>query len=80
MAKANWVSQRKNLQKAAKTRLSLDSNQAWSFPRRWMACDAVRPWQHVLNPLSGYLTLAQRLWHEAALAGGWNFGPEPEES
>jgi CDP-glucose 4,6-dehydratase len=37
---------------------------------------AVRPWQHVLGPLSGYLTLAQRLWDEPALAGGWNFGPE----
>lgn len=37
---------------------------------------AVRPWQHVLEPLAAYLTLAQRLWHEPALAGGYNFGPE----
>jgi CDP-glucose 4,6-dehydratase len=37
---------------------------------------AQRPWQHVLNPLSGYLTLAQRLWDDRGLAGGWNFGPE----
>lgn len=36
---------------------------------------AVRPWQHVLNPLSGYLLLAERLWHDLSLADGWNFGP-----
>lgn len=34
-----------------------------------------RPWQHVLNPLSGYLILAQHLWKSSNLAGGWNFGP-----
>jgi CDP-glucose 4,6-dehydratase len=36
---------------------------------------AVRPWQHVLEPLLGYLTLARRLWQEAPLAGAYNFGP-----
>ncbi len=37
---------------------------------------AVRPWQHVLEPLSGYLTLAQKLYAEGqAHAEGWNFGP-----
>src|SRR4051794_17825774 len=36
---------------------------------------AVRPWQHVLNPLSGYLLLAQRLWQDPAAATAWNFGP-----
>lgn len=36
---------------------------------------AVRPWQHVLNPLSGYLRLAQALHDDSALQGGWNFGP-----
>jgi len=36
---------------------------------------SVRPWQHVLNPLSGYLVLAQQLWSSEALAGAWNFGP-----
>jgi CDP-glucose 4,6-dehydratase len=41
---------------------------------------AVRPWQHVLNPLSGYLTLAMRLYQEgAAYAGAWNFGPRDED-
>ena len=37
---------------------------------------AIRPWQHVLNPLLGYLLLAQRLWSEPELAQGWNFGPD----
>jgi len=37
--------------------------------------EAVRPWQHVLNPLSGYLRLAQELWHEPRAAQAWNFGP-----
>ncbi len=36
---------------------------------------AVRPWQHVLNPLAGYLELAQALAASPDVAGGWNFGP-----
>ncbi|MCA9967884.1 MAG: hypothetical protein KC423_26750, partial [Anaerolineales bacterium] len=37
---------------------------------------SVRPWQHVLEPLSGYLWLAAKLLHEgAAFAEAWNFGP-----
>ncbi len=37
---------------------------------------AVRPWQHVLEPLSGYLTLAEKLYTEGpAYAEAWNFGP-----
>lgn len=36
---------------------------------------AVRPWQHVLEPLSGYLRLGQMLWNSADFAGAWNFGP-----
>jgi CDP-glucose 4,6-dehydratase len=42
--------------------------------------DSVRPWQHVLNPLSGYLALAQALWSSDELAGGWNFGPSEEDA
>jgi len=41
---------------------------------------AVRPWQHVLNPLSGYIALAERLWDSGPGGGfdsGWNFGPDP---
>lgn len=36
---------------------------------------SVRPWQHVLEPLSGYLLLAQRLATDMSLAVAWNFGP-----
>lgn len=39
---------------------------------------AIRPWQHVLEPLCGYLRLGQALEEEgAAVAEGWNFGPDP---
>jgi CDP-glucose 4,6-dehydratase len=41
---------------------------------------AVRPWQHVLNTLSGYLELAQALAEDAGAAGGWNFGPPAAEA
>jgi len=38
--------------------------------------DAVRPWQYVLEPLSGYLWLAYQLWHAGEVYdGSWNFGP-----
>jgi CDP-glucose 4,6-dehydratase len=36
---------------------------------------ATRPWQHVLNPLSGYLALAERLCEDGTAATAWNFGP-----
>lgn len=42
--------------------------------------DSVRPWQHVLEPLSGYLELAERLWQDpAAFAEAWNFGPDASD-
>ncbi len=41
--------------------------------------NSIRPWQHVLNPLSGYLVLAQALWDAPELAEGWNFGPAEED-
>jgi CDP-glucose 4,6-dehydratase len=42
------------------------------------APDATRPWQHVLESLSGYLLLGQRLLkHERRFAEAWNFGPDP---
>jgi CDP-glucose 4,6-dehydratase len=43
--------------------------------------DSVRPWQHVLNPLSGYVRLAERLVAEGrAFAEAWNFSPPVDES
>ncbi|MFM7447532.1 MAG: CDP-glucose 4,6-dehydratase [Leptolyngbyaceae cyanobacterium] len=42
---------------------------------------AIRPWQHVLEPLSGYLLLAQKLWQNGpGFVGGWNFGPRDEDA
>ncbi|HEV2980155.1 MAG TPA: CDP-glucose 4,6-dehydratase [Solirubrobacteraceae bacterium] len=41
---------------------------------------ASRPWQHVLNPLSGYLLLAQHLWQDPASARAWNFGPPAHDT
>ena len=42
---------------------------------------AIRPWQHVLEPLSGYLLLAEKLYEQGqAFAEGWNFGPRDEDA
>lgn len=41
---------------------------------------AVRPWQHVLEPVSGYMVLAERLWRQPDLAGPYNFGPDPHSA
>ena len=40
---------------------------------------AVRPWEHVLEPLSGYMLLAQKMWENpTSYCEGWNFGPESD--
>ena len=36
---------------------------------------AIRPWQHVLEPLAGYLLLAEKTFADPSLGGAWNFGP-----
>jgi len=42
---------------------------------------AIRPWQHVLEPLAGYLILAQKLYEDGAAYGeAWNFGPNDEDA
>lgn len=42
---------------------------------------AVRPWQHVLEPLSGYMLLTEKLWQDQEkFAGGWNFGPRDHDA
>lgn len=42
--------------------------------------DSVRPWQHVLEPISGYLSLAEALWIKPELrSGDWNFGPSEDD-
>jgi CDP-glucose 4,6-dehydratase len=43
--------------------------------------DAVRPWQHVLDPLHGYMLLAEMMWERGgAFAESWNFGPAEDEA
>jgi len=42
---------------------------------------AIRPWQHVMEPLRGYLTLAEKLFeHGPSFGEGWNFGPNDEDA
>ena len=47
-------------------------------PIRLRYPDAVRPWQHVLDPLAGYLILAQSMAEDESLCRAWNFGPTHE--
>ena len=42
--------------------------------------EAIRPWQHVLEPLAGYLKLAEASWNDPQLAGAYNFGPDTSGS
>ena len=43
--------------------------------------NAIRPWQHVLEPLSGYLMLAEKLYREGnPFAEAWNFGPNEDDA
>jgi len=50
-------------------------------PLKIRSPNAIRPWQHVLEPLSGYLLLAERLYDEgAAFAEAWNFGPNDDDA
>lgn len=43
--------------------------------------NAIRPWQHVLEPLNGYMTLAEQMWDSGTdYAEGWNFGPNDSDA
>lgn len=43
--------------------------------------NAIRPWQHVLEPLSGYITIAEHLYENGTeYAEGWNFGPREDDA
>ena len=63
-------------------RLIPDAVRAWQAgqPLVIRSPGAIRPWQHVLDPLAGYLTLAQKLFEEAKLAGAYNFAPQTDEA
>lgn len=67
----------------SKDRLVRDAMDAFisGKPVRIRNPNAVRPWQHVLDPLSGYLALAERLWADGpSHAEAWNFGPVEEDA
>ncbi|MBP1851507.1 CDP-glucose 4,6-dehydratase [Rhizobium halophytocola] len=61
----------------AEDRLIPDAVRAWSSYQALSVRrpDAVRPWQHVLEPLHGYMLMAERLWSEPDFAASLNFGP-----
>jgi CDP-glucose 4,6-dehydratase len=63
-------------------RLLPDAIRAWSRDQVLTVRrpDAVRPWQHVLEPLAGYLVLAERLTDAPELAGAYNMGPHTHEA
>ncbi|MBR0846705.1 CDP-glucose 4,6-dehydratase [Bradyrhizobium diazoefficiens] len=62
----------------ARDRLVPDAMQAFLEGRalRIRNPNSVRPWQHALDPVLGYLTLVERLADDERFAGGWNFGPD----
>ena len=64
----------------AADRIVPDCMRAWAEGRPVLVRNphATRPWQHVLEPLSGYLTLGAQLWQRDARASGsaYNFGPD----
>lgn len=63
-------------------RLIPDAIRSWmnSRPLHVRSPEAVRPWQHVLEPLHGYICLAEALWNKPELAGAYNFGPSTHEA
>ncbi len=62
----------------ADDRLIPDAIRAWQAKKTLYirSPHAIRPWQHVLEPLAGYMILAEKLWQKDTLAGAYNFGPE----
>lgn len=65
----------------AKNRLVPDLLRAFAAgePAQLRHIQAVRPWQHVLEPLAGYLKLAEKLSADKSFATAWNFGPATED-
>jgi CDP-glucose 4,6-dehydratase len=62
----------------AEDRLVPDAIRAWSKGHVLSVRNpaSVRPWQHVLEPLAGYMLLAEALFFAPELGSGWNFGPD----
>jgi len=67
----------------ARDRIVVDCMQAWSENKsvEIRSPEATRPWQHVLEPLSGYLNLGQVLYKDDSMNGeAFNFGPRAEQN
>lgn len=67
----------------ASDRLIPDILRAWQSGQKVVIRypQAIRPWQHVLEPLSGYLTLAEHLYGDGVTySGAWNFGPNESDT
>jgi CDP-glucose 4,6-dehydratase len=63
-------------------RIIPDAVRAWSANETLQVRrpQAVRPWQHVIEPLCAYLVLAERAWSDKSVAQAWNFGPQTHEA
>lgn len=63
-------------------RLVPDAIRAWSANQSLQIRrpQAIRPWQHVLEPVAGYIKLAEQLWQQPTMAGAYNFGPQTHEA
>ena len=66
----------------AKDRIIPDCIRAFSLNKKVIIRNpnATRPWQHVLEPLSGYLTLAKSLYNNNSKGEAYNFGPNPNQN
>ena len=62
----------------AKDRIVPDAIRAWGKGKSLLVRNpaSIRPWQHVLDSLGGYLILAEKLWKNPRLSGAYNFGPD----
>ena len=61
-------------------RIIPDTLRAWQNQKaaRIRQPDSVRPWQHVLEALAGYIVLAEKIYENQSLAGAYNFGPRSD--
>jgi CDP-glucose 4,6-dehydratase len=66
----------------SRDRLIPDAVRAWEMgsPLCIRNPASVRPWQHVLEPLAAYITLAEKSYENPLLAGSYNFGPNPGDA
>ena len=65
----------------AKDRIVPDAIRSWQKGKTLLVRNpaSIRPWQHVLDSLGGYLILAEKLWKNPSLSGAYNFGPESSD-